>query len=275
MSSLHPLFLHLLHEYGYPVLWLTVFISAIGLPLPTSLVLLAAGAIAARGDFHIVLLIGITITASSCGDNVGYFIGRGWGSRTLNWLAQPGRVHVFPAHTITRSRYYFKHRGGGALFFSRFLFSALGGVMNLLAGAERYPYRHFLLYDVTGETLGAVIPLSLGYALRACWEAGSDLLGTVSGFALILFLVLLLVRRLVRRTLPHSQEIVSENDGKCFPSSVQTDCSYRGTVIPSTLTNVLARHDCGCPYPSPVSSTGFRESMREVSRVSSRQSSGV
>jgi membrane protein DedA with SNARE-associated domain len=35
--------------------------------------------------------------------------------------------------------------------------------MNLLAGAESYPFRSFLLYDVTGETLGAVIPLSLGY----------------------------------------------------------------------------------------------------------------
>ncbi len=45
--------------------------------------------------------------------------------------------------------------------------------MSLLAGAERYPYRHFLLYDVTGETLGAVIPLSPGYALGACWEAGA------------------------------------------------------------------------------------------------------
>jgi len=77
--------------------------------------------------------------------------------------------------------------------------------MSLLAGAERYPYRHFLLYDVTGETLGAVIPLSLGYALGACWEAGGNLLGAVSGFALILFLVMLLVKRLVK-TLPHSKQ---------------------------------------------------------------------
>ena len=208
MSSLHRLLLHLLHEYGYPVLWLTVFISAIGLPLPTSLVLLAAGAIAARDDFNIVLLIGITITASFCGDNVGYFIGRGWGSRTLNWLVQPRRLHLIPAHTITRSRLYFKRRGGWAIFFSRFLFSALGGAMNLLAGAELYPYRRFLLYDVTGETLGAVIPLSLGYALGACWEAGSDLLGALSGFAFILFLVMLLISRLVSIQL-HSKETLA------------------------------------------------------------------
>src|SRR5215831_10394945 len=208
MSSLLLLLLHWLHEYGYPMLWLTVFIGAVGFPLPISLVLLAVGAIAARGDFNIVLVIGITIVASSCGDNVGYFIGRGWGSRTLNWLVQPRRLHVLPARTITRSRLYFKRRGGWAIFYSRFLFSALGGVMNLLAGAERYPYRHFLLYDVTGEMLGAVIPISLGYALGACWEAGSDLLGALSGFAFILFLVILFVSRLLRRKLPHSKEIL-------------------------------------------------------------------
>jgi membrane-associated protein len=93
-------------------------------------------------------------------------------------------------------------------------------VMNLLAGAERYPYRHFLLYDVTGEALGAVIPLSLGYALGACWESGGNLLGAFAGFAFILFLLMLLVRRLVR-TLLHSKETLVANPAmrtkKYFP----------------------------------------------------------
>jgi membrane-associated protein len=199
MSSLLSILLHGLHEYGYPVLWLIIFIAAVGLPLPASLVLLAAGAFAARGDFNIALLMGITITAASCGDSVGYFIGRCWGRKTQHWLGHPRRLQLISARTITRSRHYFKCKGGWAIFFSRFLFSALGGVMNLLAGAERYPYRHFLLYDVTGETLGAVIPLSLGYAFAACLKAEGNMLTTFSVFALLLFLVILLIRRIVRK----------------------------------------------------------------------------
>ena len=194
MSSLLPLLLHWLHEYGYPVLWLIVFIAAFGVPLPISLVLLAVGAFAGYGDFNIALLIGIAITASSCGDNVGYFIGRRWGSRLLNWLVQPRRLHAVSSRAITKAHLYFKRRGGWAIFFSRFPFSALGSMMNLTAGAERYPYRRFLLYDVTGETLGAVILLSLGYALGACWEAGGNLLGAFAGFAFALFVVILLAR---------------------------------------------------------------------------------
>jgi membrane-associated protein len=115
MSSLLPLLLHWLHEYGYPMLWLIVFAAAVGLPLPTNLILLAAGAFAGHGDFQLALLIGITITASSCGDNVGYFIGRRWGNRTLQWLGKPRRPHLMPFRTITQSRLYFKPRGGWAI----------------------------------------------------------------------------------------------------------------------------------------------------------------
>jgi membrane-associated protein len=230
MSSILPLLLHWLHEYGYPVLWLTVFIAAVGIPLPTSLVLLAVGAFAGYGDFNIVLLIGITIAASSCGDNVGYFIGRHWGRRTLHWLGQPRRLHLIPPRTITRSRLYLKRRGRWAIFFSRFPFSALGGVMNLLAGAELYPYRRFLLYDVTGETLSAVIPISLGYALGACWEAGSNLLGAFAGFAFMLFLVVLFARRLVRKLL-HSKETLAA-DPAMSTQKLTVDTTLSESTLP-------------------------------------------
>ena len=116
MISLLPLLLHTLHEYGYPVLWLSVFIAAVGVPLPIGLLLLAVGAFAGYGDFHSGLLIVITIMASSSGDSVGYFIGRRWGSRALNWLVQPRRLRIIPARTIIRSRLYFKRRGDGQSF---------------------------------------------------------------------------------------------------------------------------------------------------------------
>jgi membrane-associated protein len=225
MISLLPLLLHWLHEYGYPALWLTVFVAAVGVPLPIGLLLLAVGAFAGYGDFNIVLLIGIIIVASSCGDSVGYFIGRRWGSRTLNWLVQPRHLHSISSRTITKARLYFKRRGGRAIFFSRFLFSALGSMMNLTAGAERYPYRRFLLYDVTGEALGAVIPLSLGYALGACWEAGGNLLGAFAGFAFTLLLVILLARRLVRKLLHSKETLAADPAMSTQKSTVDTTLS--------------------------------------------------
>jgi len=135
MSNLLSTILTLFQDYGYPALWISVFVAAIGLPIPVVLVLLAAGAFAALGDFNIMLLFIISFTALVCGDNVSYLIGRLWGSKTLNWVEHSKRWNrLIPPQTIVRSRNYFQHRGGWAIFLSRFLFSALGGIINLLSG---------------------------------------------------------------------------------------------------------------------------------------------
>jgi membrane-associated protein len=197
-NSFLPYLLTLLQEYGYPILWLSICIGALGIPLPNTLILLAAGAFAALGNFNFALLLVVAVSAFVAGDNGSYWIGRRWGSRLLAWLE--GRL-VKP-HTIERSRHYFHRLGGWAIFFSRFLLSALGGEINLLAGAELYPYRRFLVYDIAGETLGALLPLGLGYIFGASWVAVGDMLGSLSLFVFTLLIVLALgyqtLRLLVR-----------------------------------------------------------------------------
>jgi membrane-associated protein len=199
MSNLLSLLLTFLQNYGYLALWIAVFVAAVGIPIPITLLLLAAGAFAALGDFNVVLLFIISFSALVCGDNVGYGIGRVWGSKVLNWIERSKRWnHLIPPRRIVRSRQYFRYRGGWAIFLSRFLFSALGGVINLLSGSELYPYRYFFFFDVSGEALGACIPLMLGYIFGASWEAIGDVLGYSSFLLLSLLVVILLVIRLIR-----------------------------------------------------------------------------
>lgn len=199
MSNLLSLLLTFLQNYGYLALWIVVFVAAVGIPIPITLLLLAAGAFAALGDFNIVLLFIISFSALVCGDNAGYWIGRIWGSKVLNWVEHSKRWNrLIPSGKIAQSRQYFRQRGGWAIFLSRFLFSALGGVINLLTGSELYPYRYFLLFDISGEALGAIIPLMLGYIFGASWEAVGDVLGYSSFLMLSLLVVILLVTRLIR-----------------------------------------------------------------------------
>lgn len=192
MNGVLSYLLTLLQEYGYPTLWLVVFVAAAGIPLPTSLVLLAAGAFAALGDFNLAILIPVAITAFIAGDNTGYWLGRLWGSKLLDWLEKSGRLRIIKPRTIARSRTYFNRLGGWAIFFSRFLVSALGGAINILAGAERYPYRRFVFYDAGGEVLGAGLPLLLGYIFGASWAAVGDILGSLSLFILAALVALAL-----------------------------------------------------------------------------------
>ena len=173
--------------------------AAVGIPIPITLLLLAAGAFAALGDFNLALLFVISFSALICGDNTGYWIGRIWGSRALNWIERSKRWNrLIPPQRIVQSRQYFRLRGGWAIFLSRFLFSALGGIINLLSGSELYPYRYFLLFDSSGEALGAIIPLMLGYVFGASWEAVGDVLGYSSFLILSLLIVIILVSRLIK-----------------------------------------------------------------------------
>lgn len=197
MSVFLPQLITWLQQYGYIALWLAIFVAAAGVPLPVSFVLLAAGAFSALGDFNIAALALVALSAAVCGDSAGYAIGRLWGSRLLDWLERSPRRFIAPRH-IARGRLYFARRGGWAVFLSRFLFSGLGGVINLLAGADLYPYRRFLLADAGGETLGAAIPLGLGYIFGASWEPVGDLLGDVSLFLLTALVVAILTISLVR-----------------------------------------------------------------------------
>lgn len=192
MNTLLPYLLTWLQEYGYPILWLSVFVGALGVPMPNSLVLLAAGAFASFGDFNFLLLALVSSSAFVIGDTGSYWIGWLWGSKVLDWLERSGGRYLIKPETIARSRIYFGRRGGWAIFLSRFLVSVLGGAINLLAGAERYPYQRFLVYDISGEILGALIPLSLGYIFGTSWEAIGTLLGSFSIFILAFFIVLFL-----------------------------------------------------------------------------------
>ena len=150
-------------------------------------------------SINVLLLFIISFSALICGDNTGYYIGRIWGSKALNWIERSKRWNrLIPPQRIAQSRQYFRHRGGWAIFLSRFLFSALGGIINLLSGSELYPYRYFLLLDSSGEALGAIIPLSLGYVFGASWEAVGDVLGYSSFLILSLLIVIVLVSRLIR-----------------------------------------------------------------------------
>jgi membrane-associated protein len=198
MSAFLPLLVSWIQQFGYPALWLSIFVAAIGIPLPISFVLLAAGAFAALGDFNVFLLGGIALTAAVGGDSVGYLIGRLVGTRLFAWLERPHRFNLFSPQTLQSSHRYFNKRGGWAIFLSRFIVSALGGTINLLAGAETYPYQLFLLFDISGEACGVIIFIALGYTFGASWEAIGDVVGTTSLLILALLVACYLTYRLIR-----------------------------------------------------------------------------
>jgi membrane-associated protein len=156
------------------------------------------GAFAALGDFNIYLLVVTAVSASICGDSSGYLLGRQVGRNIITWLSKKRRLSFISPQVLERSQEYFQRHGAWAILLSRCVVPAFGGSLNIIAGAEGYPYPRFLIYDAGGELVSATIPLILGYIFGVSWEAIGTLLTTISLFILALLIVAYLTTLLIR-----------------------------------------------------------------------------
>ena len=219
---MNAFFISALQHYGYPALWLVVFIAAAGAPISGSLLLFAAGAFAAFGDLNIFILYPVALSAAVMGDNLTYWIGRRLGTVLLTWIERQKRFRWITPQALERGRVYFRGRARWAIFITRFLIVALGGPINLLAGLEQYPYRSFLFWDVSGQMLSAAISLGLGYAFAESWEEVAGLFGAFSSLVLAgivgVFLIAILMRRIRRRRRASEKEAADPQRHELLPA---------------------------------------------------------
>jgi membrane protein DedA with SNARE-associated domain len=159
--------LALLSHHGYLLLAAICFAEAIGLPLPASLALLTAGAVAAYGQLHFYLVFLTGFIGILAGDVVLYFTGRVTGWALLGLLC---RLSASPETCILRSAEYFYRRGKQTLLFAKFI-PGINTMSPPLAGSMRMRPEQFLAFDALGAALYIGAYAFAGYvfsdALRA------------------------------------------------------------------------------------------------------------
>ncbi|MGA6987730.1 MAG: VTT domain-containing protein [Terriglobales bacterium] len=154
-------------HHGYLFLAVVCLAEALGLPLPAALALLSAGAVAAYGDLHFYLVLGVGVIAMLCGDVFLYFMGRFSGWALLGFLC---RLSANPETCILRSAEYFYRRGKLTLLFAKFI-PGINTMSPPLAGSMKMRLGDFLQFDTLGAILYVGAYSAVGYlfsdALRA------------------------------------------------------------------------------------------------------------
>ncbi|GAB4270369.1 MAG: DedA family protein [Pararhodobacter sp.] len=167
----------LVSEWGAAALTLVTFLSCLAIPVPSSLMMLAAGAFAASGDMELAPVALGALAGAILGDQAGYQIGRlGMGAAEAWILRSRARAAV-----LTRARTSVQDRGGMAVFFSRWLFSVLGPYVNLFAGGAGMNWLTFTVMGIAGEVVWVAGYVGLGYAAGGQLEQLSALLGNLTG----------------------------------------------------------------------------------------------
>ncbi len=163
--------------YQYPVLFATLFLGALGLPVPTGLSVAVAGSLVSLGRMSWLWAGTIALAASVLGDLLGYgigiLLGQGFLDRRGSWLGYTPKRQM-------RIRALFDRWGASTIIVTRTLVSHLSSVVSLLAGLARYRLSVFLVFDLIGRMLWTAAYFGLGYGVGGNLDAATDFLTNLS-----------------------------------------------------------------------------------------------
>mgnify|MGYP001340772873 CR=1 FL=1 len=173
MNTFTDWILAYLTAHGALTLLLIAYIGSLGIPFPLTAVLIAAGAFSRLGILDWRIALAACLVGSALADNSEYILGR----TARHWLSKRfGNKSVWlQAHSIIQ------RQGGWAILLTRFWLTPLAPAINMIAGG-RYPYLHFLFFDLLGEFLWVLIYGGLGYLFAAQWQQVNQ---AVSGFSML------------------------------------------------------------------------------------------
>jgi membrane protein DedA with SNARE-associated domain len=180
--------------YGLPVLFGALLIGAVGIPMPASLMLLAAGSFVAQGDLSFWSVLALASLAAILGDNVGYCIGRCGGRRVVLRVSQ----RIGGEERLLRAEEWTRRWGWAGIFFSRWLVTPLGSWVNLASGLGLYSWPRFLFLVVAGEMLWVALYVVLGKIFSDQVLVLSEFLGDLTWSVVGLFVAFWLGRKLLR-----------------------------------------------------------------------------
>jgi len=156
---------------GYIVIFFGVLVEQIGIPLPSNLLLIIAGALVGAGQLDLAFVISMTVFAALLGDTIWYFIGRSRGFQVLGFLC---KISLEPDYCVSNAKETFMRNGERALLIAKFV-PGLSTFAQPLAGATKMSLLRFLGYDGFGSFLWAVAFIGLGYVF-------SDQLGVITDY---------------------------------------------------------------------------------------------
>jgi membrane protein DedA with SNARE-associated domain len=153
---------HFILQHGYVVLFAFVFAEQIGLPIPAVPILMAVGALAAKGLVSFPLAMAVAGIASVLSDLIWYELGRRRGSKILSLIC---RISLEPDSCVRRTEDVFATHGARALLYAKFV-PGLNIAAPPLAGLFKMKVLRFVAFDGLGALIWASGWSALGYVFE-------------------------------------------------------------------------------------------------------------
>ena len=181
--------IEIMAKYGYAGLFFGVLADQLGLPVPSMLLVMAAGSLAGLGELNFAFVLFLVVTASMIGDFAWFEIGRRRGLGVLGFLC---RFSLESDSCVRDTQNKFVRRGANTLLFAKF-FPGLSTIAPPLAGIVGIKTPRFLFYNLIGTLLWAATFLGIGYFFSGQFEMITDYISQFGSGFLILIVAALIV----------------------------------------------------------------------------------
>jgi len=189
---------HILLTYGYILLFAWVLVEQLGIPLPATPILLAAGALSAQRELSFPLALAAGLAAALTADSTWFLIGRRYGHHVLRILC---KLSLEPTTCVRRTQNSFGRHRAVTLVIAKFV-PGLATLAPPVAGQNGMAFAPFLLFDGIGSTLWVGALLTAGRFFGDLLQRNPGLLNWVGRFSaalLVLGVLGFFVGRVVRR----------------------------------------------------------------------------
>jgi len=136
-------------KHGYIVLFVCVLAQQLGIPLPSTVFIIAAGALAHSGQLSFTAALFLACGGAILADLVWFEIGRRRGTRVLQFLC---RISLEPDYCVRRTENAFARYGAKTLIVGK-LVPGVSAVATPMAGVYGLSRPRFLLFDGLGILL--------------------------------------------------------------------------------------------------------------------------
>ncbi|MBI4194663.1 MAG: VTT domain-containing protein [Betaproteobacteria bacterium] len=149
---------NLLAQHGLTLVFVNVFLTQAGLPVPAIPVLVVAGAFVQQGELAMAGVLVTAVAASLLGDALWFVAGRRHGYRILRTLC---RIAIEPDSCVKQTENIFERWGAPSLVVAKFI-PGFATVAPPLAGTMRLDIGRFAGYSSAGALLWAAVPVVAG-----------------------------------------------------------------------------------------------------------------
>lgn len=159
--------LEILSSLGLPGVCAGVFLEAVGLPFPGSVLVALAGFLAKQGEFTIISAWLAALLGYLLGSLTAFLLGRYLGEALL---AQWGRYIRLTPERIDKAVALLQRSAPAYVIVGRFL-PTIGNITPYVAGISGISTAKFLIYDMIHAVLWLSIFLGAGAALGGNWHS--------------------------------------------------------------------------------------------------------